>query len=97
MFFSCSLGGGGRYFSVPRFGASCTTIAESQSSTAVRAEIISEVTLAGAGPVFLLDFFTGIKSFQTDSSNLSCKKRINFRGFGASRRSAASQRHTHQE
>ena len=30
--------------------------------------------LERAGPVIFKTFFTGINSFQTDSSNLSCKK-----------------------
>ena len=40
----------------------------------VRAEIITELILERVGPVILKTFFTGIKSFQTDPSNLSCKK-----------------------
>ena len=38
----------------------------------VRAESIAELILEKAGPVIFEVFFSG--SFQTDSSNLSCKK-----------------------
>ena len=40
-------------------------------------EIIAASIVERAGPVIFKTFFTGIKScFQTDSSNLSCKKSI---------------------
>ena len=40
----------------------------------VRAEIITELIPERAGPVIFKNFFTGINSFQTDSSNLSFQK-----------------------
>ena len=40
----------------------------------VRAESITESIPERAGPVIYKSFFTGINNFQTDSSNLSCKK-----------------------
>ena len=38
------------------------------------AEIIAELIPERVGPVINNSFFTGINNFQTDSSNLSCKK-----------------------
>ena len=40
----------------------------------VRARTITELIVERAGPVILKTFVTGIHSFQTDSSNLSCKR-----------------------
>ena len=48
-------------------------IPSSQKST-VRAEIITELILKRADPIIFNDLFTGINRFQTDSSNLSCKR-----------------------
>ena len=43
-------------------------------SDTVRTEMITELILESAGPLIFKTFLTGTNSFQTDSSNLSCKK-----------------------